>query len=163
MSISVRRDLDAYINSGSSFSEIWTTIRLCSVSPTILPPVFASLQLVNGLALQLVRHIVPMQLSHGKESRLARVPHRFASTGLHHVVALFSPNISSCALLTLPHEPASSDAEPDNQTEDDHQDDDRYGDCDGEGLSGHSFAATAAVVASTSSCCFGGRVRGRAA
>jgi hypothetical protein len=80
-----------------------------------LPPVFTSLQLVNGLALQLVRQIVPMQLSHGKESRLACVSHCFAGTKLHHGVA-FLPAI---APLGSPHEPASSDTEPDDQSEDD--------------------------------------------
>ena len=148
------------------------TTQYRSTPPARWPPTLTALQLMNWLTLQLVRHIVAMQLSYRKESRLACVSHRFASTGLHHGVAFLSaspPHVSSCAPLALPYEPASSDPEPDDQAEDDQEDDDGYGDCDGKGLGGNSAAAAAtttaaaAVVASTSSCCFGGRVCGRAA
>jgi hypothetical protein len=78
---------------------------------------------VNGFALQLVRQIVPMQLSHGKESRLACVSHCFAGTRLHRRVAFLpaiAPDIpTGGAPLGSPHEPASSNPEPDYQAEDD--------------------------------------------
>ena len=153
-------------------SKIERTTHCRSTPPARWPPTLTALQLMNWLTLQLVRHIVPMQLSYRKESRLACVSHRFASTGLHHAAAFLSvlcPLIPSGIPTIFLYEPASSYPEPDDQAEDDQEDDDGYGDCDGKGLGGNSAAAAAtttaaaAVVASTSSCCFGGRVCGRAA
>jgi hypothetical protein len=81
------------------------------------------MQLINRLVLQLVWQVVRMQLSHGRASKFACVSHCFASTGLHHDAAflpvLYYPHIPSGVSSVFLHEPASSDAEPDDQAEDD--------------------------------------------
>jgi hypothetical protein len=127
------------------------------------------MQLINRLVLQLIWQIVRMQLSHGEDSRLARVSYCFAGTGLHHSAAflcVLCPDTPSGIPSIFLHEPTSSDPEPYYQAEDNQQDDDGYGDCDGQCLRGNSAAAAAAVatvVTRTSSCYFIVGVRGRGA
>jgi hypothetical protein len=123
VSIVVQSDLDTCIHSRvHAVKGLAQSSAAAQLTPAILPPAFTSLQLMNRFTLQLVWQIVPMQLSHGMESRLACASHRLASTGLRHssaFLSVLSPDVLTGASLTFPHKPASSDPEPDDQAEDD--------------------------------------------
>lgn len=93
------------------------TSRFNTLQKTHLIPsntILLSTQFMHGRIIELIRHVISMQLSH-----LSVTTNGFTTIGILRVALEFLCGRAIVSILTLLDEPASSDPEPDDETESD--------------------------------------------